>query len=108
MGDANHLSSQAINNIRTVRAFSTEKLEKEKYDTVMNDVLKKGIKDAIAGAGTFALTNYMDLAIGVLILWYGGSVAMDSPNILSVGNLITFQLYWYFMTTAEFSYSEGI
>jgi hypothetical protein len=28
-----------------------------------------GVQDAYASAGTFAITNYMDLGSGVLILW---------------------------------------
>jgi hypothetical protein len=37
----------------------------------------------------------MDLATGVLLLWYGGLVVMQADGQLSVGKLITFQLYWY-------------
>lgn len=32
----------------------------------------------MAGAGAFALTNYMELGAGVLILWYGGDLVMDT------------------------------
>ena len=30
----------------------------------------------------------------MLILWYGGNLAMDTDSSLSVGQLITYQLYW--------------
>jgi hypothetical protein len=83
-----------------------------------------GVQDAYASAGTFAITNYMDLGSGVLILWsvavrlitcstsprcsllsapcaprrYGGIQTMDQ-NGLSVGDLITFQLYWNMLSS---------
>eukprot|EP01126_Amoeba_proteus_P067526 TRINITY_DN9992_c0_g1_i5.p1 TRINITY_DN9992_c0_g1~~TRINITY_DN9992_c0_g1_i5.p1 ORF type:complete len:356 (+),score=97.10 TRINITY_DN9992_c0_g1_i5:243-1310(+) len=34
------------------------------------------------------------MSISVLLLWYGGTVVFDEPDILSVGKLITFELYW--------------
>ena len=51
--------------------------------------LSKGVQDAIAGAGSYAITNYIDLGAGILILAYGGTVAIDHPERLSVGKLIT-------------------
>ena len=36
--------------------------------------------DAIAAAGTYAITNYVDLGASILILWYGGNVAMAEPK----------------------------
>ncbi len=42
-----------------------------------------------------ALTRYLDLFAGVLILGYGGMVAMDGGSgALTPGQLVTFQLYW--------------
>eukprot|EP01090_Pellita_catalonica_P010235 TRINITY_DN2169_c0_g2_i2.p1 TRINITY_DN2169_c0_g2~~TRINITY_DN2169_c0_g2_i2.p1 ORF type:complete len:607 (-),score=91.41 TRINITY_DN2169_c0_g2_i2:35-1597(-) len=93
-GDAASYATQAFSNIRTVRAFSQEDKELAKYKSATSEALRKAIKDAIVGAGTFALTNYLDLAVGVLLLFYGGSVAMEEDSDLSVGALITFQLYW--------------
>eukprot|EP01105_Mastigella_eilhardi_P021886 TRINITY_DN5337_c0_g1_i3.p1 TRINITY_DN5337_c0_g1~~TRINITY_DN5337_c0_g1_i3.p1 ORF type:complete len:644 (-),score=147.08 TRINITY_DN5337_c0_g1_i3:896-2827(-) len=93
-GDANSNAVQAITNVRTVRAFSTEFREIAKYTTATAEALAKGIKDAYASAGTVAITNSVDLAVGVLLLWYGGSVALFTPELLTVGKLVTFQLYW--------------
>jgi len=94
LSDANALATEAISNIRTVRAFSQEPNEDKKYHQSIGEALRKGILDSWAGAGTFALTSYMDQAVGVLLLCYGGSVVLDDPDMLSIGKLITFQLYW--------------
>ncbi len=79
-----------------------------------------GIKDSYASAGTFAITNYMDLGSGVLILWsadaggaaaaplwpdgartcrYGGVQTIDG-NGMTIGELVTFQLYWNMLSTS--------
>jgi ABC-type multidrug transport system fused ATPase/permease subunit len=43
----------------------------------------------------YAINSYLDLGAGVLILWYGGNLAMgDRQGGLTPGQLITFQLYW--------------
>jgi ABC-type multidrug transport system fused ATPase/permease subunit len=101
LGDASSAANQAISNIRTVRSFGSEEQEVTKYTTATNEALEKSIKDAWANGGTYALTNYLDLATSVLLLWYGGSVAMgDHAGTLTVGKLITFQLYWGMMNGA--------
>eukprot|EP01128_Nolandella_sp_AFSM9_P007822 TRINITY_DN4407_c0_g1_i1.p1 TRINITY_DN4407_c0_g1~~TRINITY_DN4407_c0_g1_i1.p1 ORF type:complete len:948 (-),score=189.43 TRINITY_DN4407_c0_g1_i1:48-2849(-) len=99
-GDASSVATQSITNVRTVRAFGMEEHEKAQYEASNNEGLRKGIKDAYASAGTVALANYIDLGISVLILWYGGSVALKGSGALSVGNLIVFQLYWGMINNA--------
>jgi len=121
LGDASDVATQAIGNIRTVRAFGMEPHEEEQYQHATGEALDRGIRDAWAGAGTFALTNYIDLGISVLLLWYGGTVVMVRYNSrimviditplnlfspqandhrLTIGSLITFQLYWGMINNA--------
>lgn len=93
LGDANDVAVQSLSNIRTVRAFSMEWRELKKYMNFTGEALRKRIKvlnfivflpqatqDSWVSAGTVAVTNCVDLAIGILLLWYGGLVAMRSPN----------------------------
>jgi len=94
MGDANTVACQAIGNSRTIRAFSTERIEVDAYEEWTGKALSKAVKDAMAGAVTTAINRYLDLGAGVLVLWYGGSMAMAGQDGVSVGALITFQLYW--------------
>lgn len=116
-----------------------EQKETAKYLVATMEALNKGIKDAFASAGTFALTNWIDqgtflfrqlpsppspstssltqpsshrhhnylfttikfiyfwqvafsltsfLGVAVLMLWYGGLIAMDDDSRLTVGNRI--------------------
>ena len=100
LGDANQVATEAFSNVRTVRACSQDQKEIDKYQSSINHALGRGIVDAIAAAGTYAITNYVDLGASILILWYGGNTAMAEPERLSVGRLISFQLYWQMINNA--------
>ena len=101
LGDASAVANQAISNIRTVRSFGTEEMEVGKYTQATGEALSMSILDSYAGGGTYALTNYLDLGTTSLLLWYGGAVAMgEYSGSISVGGLITFQLYWAMMNSA--------
>ena len=92
--DANSLATEAITNVRTVRGVSSEPYEVDRYEVAMADALRKGVKDAIFGSVASAFNNYLDLGAGVLLLWYGGSIAMSPSGAITVGSLIQYQLYW--------------
>eukprot|EP00850_Spirogloea_muscicola_P007655 SM000039S14485 [mRNA] locus=s39:386760:390769:+ [translate_table: standard] len=92
LAEANSAASEALGNIRTVRAFSTEDTEVERFQSKTYGAMQKGVRDAFAYSGAVAINNWLDLGASVLILWYGGVLVMDGK--LSVGKLITFQLYW--------------
>ena len=96
LAESSNLATQAITNIRTVRAFGTEDHEDELYREATTEALSKSILDAKASSLSYTLTSYLDLGTTVLLLWYGGMVVMDADgnkdDPLSVGKLITFQL----------------
>jgi ABC-type multidrug transport system fused ATPase/permease subunit len=103
-GDANSVATEALSNIRTVHAFSTEEYETDRYNDGINVALSYGIKNAFVGATVQAFSTYINLGTSILVLWYGGETIFDtSGQKLSIGNLITFQLYWNMMNTAFIS-----
>lgn len=93
-------ATEALGNIRTVKAFTTEKYEQYKYDEANDSALSKGIQDAFGGAGMYAINSYLELGASVLILWYGGMMAMDDKQRMTPGRLITYQLYWNMLNTS--------
>lgn len=92
LSDAMSRMGEAVSNIRTVRAVSSEQQESQRNREVLDKALRAGIKDAIAGGVAAALNDYLDLLAGVLILWYGGTIAMHPAGAISVGQLITYQV----------------
>jgi len=98
--DGNAISNETISNVRTVRAVSAEDHELERYGATLAKALSKGVKDATIGSLSTLLSSWLDQGAGVLILWYGGSIAMHPDGNISVGDLIKYQLYYNMMTTS--------
>ena len=80
LGDATAKANETLNNIRTVKAFSTENCETASYEVSTKEALSKAIIDAIGGAATFSVTNYLDLGGTVLILWCGKTFDINPIN----------------------------
>jgi ABC-type multidrug transport system fused ATPase/permease subunit len=94
-------AKESFSLIRTIRAFGREHVQDERYTQIASEKLKMGLKDAFASAGTDAFTNYLELALQALVLAYGGSLILSGQSDdLTVGGLITFQLYWSMLSRA--------
>ena len=98
--EANAVATEALHHIRTVKAFVTEDTETKKYDEACGEALRLGVSDALGFGLTSALTGYLDLGTGVLILWEGGRIVLRGDGSLTIGELVTFQLYWTTMNAA--------
>ncbi|KAH8049161.1 ATPase [Aureococcus anophagefferens] len=98
--EANAVATEALAHVRTVKAFVTERSETAKYEDACGEALRLGIRDAMGFGVTSALTGYLDLGTGVLILWYGGLIVLNKSEGLTIGELVTFQLYWTMMNSS--------
>ena len=102
-GDCNAVATESIGNIRTVRAFASEPYELDRYNQGINVALEHGKTNAYVSATVTAFSSYMNLFTSILILWYGGLMVIRGEGGLTIGTLITFQLYWNMMNTAFLS-----
>eukprot|EP00808_Paulinella_micropora_P022828 g77590.t1 len=105
--EASSVAVQALSNIRTVRAFGQEHVERGKFEDFNLLSLAYSIRDAWTSSLTFLLTAWLDLGASVLILWYGGILVIDK-GALDVGRLMAFQLYWNMMNGAYQSLAGSI
>lgn len=105
-------AKESFTNIRTIRVFGREDAMLSQYSHAADERLKIGLKDAWAGGGSAALTQYMELALQALVLAYGGlailSTPAEGPVELTIGNLITFQLYWNMLSGAYSGISDQL
>ncbi|GJJ68166.1 ATP-binding cassette, subfamily B (MDR/TAP), member 1 [Entomortierella parvispora] len=80
-------AEQAIGSIRTVVAFDGQKRELKKFEEVLKDAYKSGVKKAFAtglGMGSFMMIMFMSYA---LAFWYGSRQVRDG-NMLP-GDVLT-------------------
>ena len=88
--EGNSIASQALAHIRTIKAFGCEDRVLESYAEANKEALDRGLKDAWGNGFTSALTGYLDLGAGVLVLYFGGLMVFEGE--MTVGDLVTFQL----------------
>ena len=94
----NSIAAQALSHIRTVKAFGCEDVVLKEYSETNQMALDCGIKDAWGNGLTSALTGYLDLGTGILILYFGGLLVYHGE--MTVGDLVTYQLFWNMMNNS--------
>uniref|UniRef100_A0A7S1B3Y3 Uncharacterized protein n=1 Tax=Corethron hystrix TaxID=216773 RepID=A0A7S1B3Y3_9STRA len=94
----NSVASQALSHVRTVKAFGCEAVVLRNYSQANRAALDCGVRDAWGNGVTSALTGYLDLGTGVLILYFGGLLVYRGE--MTVGDLVTYQLFWNMMNNA--------
>lgn len=65
-------------------------------------MISRALQDAAATAGSYIISEALELGSMTLILGFGGMMAINHPDELSVGDLVTFQLYANMMSNSYF------
>lgn len=91
LASAVQVAEERVSNIRTVKAFSQEKLEMAHFNSKMSDLFELAKKEAMAKGIFFGFTGLSGNAIILSVLYYGG--VMVSDETITVGNLSSFLLY---------------
>lgn len=93
---ASSLATEVFGNIRVVRSFSNELMERKNYNTLLSKVFLVGRKKNILyGIMLFVMTIFANLLI-LSILYFGGQLVIDDE--LSIGDLTSFVLYTITLT----------
>jgi ABC-type multidrug transport system fused ATPase/permease subunit len=91
---------QAIAQVRVIRAFGMEDKEVENYRRTNQNHLETFHKEIIASTVSGTLAQWIELGTTVLIMYYGGSLALEDVPMLTLGELVSFTLYWNMMRSA--------
>eukprot|EP00741_Cyanophora_paradoxa_P019420 tig00021127_g18747.t1 len=91
-------AEEAISNIRTVRSFSREARELERYSARVDEAYRMAMRTAVGYAAFDCFVSAVSTVAVVLVLFYGGRLALD--GLLSPGRLLSFVLYMIFVGTA--------
>ena len=100
VSDATEVATEAFSNFRTVRAFGAEELEIRRFNLATGLASKAATTAAYIGASVKVYSRYVDSAATVLVLWYGGNQAFTPGSGVTLGILISFQLYWNILNNA--------
>ena len=93
--EGNAAITEAMNNIRNVRALSAEHFEARRYRKVLSRLLRKMHRDAIGDIIIENLEGILEFLVEFLVLVFGGTAIInDHEDALSVGQLIAFTMYW--------------
>ena len=95
MGGMQAVLADAIPGVRVVKAFAQEDREVERFDLRNEGYTETSIQAARLRAGFMAAIALIT-ALGSLLVWsYGGKLAIFSPGILRVGDIVAFSgLLW--------------
>ncbi|XP_057290735.1 ABC-type oligopeptide transporter ABCB9-like [Hydractinia symbiolongicarpus] len=91
LAHANESAEEAISSMRTVRSFAAEKDETQRYSERLDVTYSLRKKESMIVCGYRWSTELTDLAMTLLILYYGGHLVMK--NDISGGHLVSFILY---------------
>jgi ABC transporter fused permease/ATP-binding protein len=95
LAKANVMVEESLQSIQTVKAFTNEYYEVNRYGNALNDVVNIALKNAKFRGGFISFIIFAILGGIVLVMWYG-SVLM-SQNIITYGGLVSFVIYTMFI-----------
>jgi ABC-type multidrug transport system fused ATPase/permease subunit len=81
---------ETLQKIRTVKAFSSERAESRKYNSLLDSIVRKSIRRSVFKLGLDGVSGILMIFGQILIIWYGSSLVERGE--LTVGKMITFMM----------------
>jgi subfamily B ATP-binding cassette protein MsbA len=72
LGEFTSIIAETIYGSKIIRAFSMENFENKRFEVKLKDYFRSLMKNSIYNDLTRPVTEYISVAIGVFIIWYGG------------------------------------
>ncbi|KAK9360686.1 P-loop containing nucleoside triphosphate hydrolase protein [Lipomyces starkeyi] len=91
LGTATRVAEEALNNIKTVQAFSADVVEVRKYNREIRNIYGIGQREALLSASFFSATNLAGNMTVLTLLSVGTQMVLDSS--ISMGDLSSFMMY---------------
>lgn len=104
LAESNTVVEESLQAIGSVKAYTNEWYESERYANSIGKVVKLALKGAIYRGGFASFIIFCLLGSIVVVIWYGSNLV--SVGELSIGNLTSFILYSTFVGAAMGSFAE--
>jgi len=98
MNSSQCITTQVISDMRTVRVFSRESDEAERYSQQLDITYDKEFKRALADGAFYGAAMWLGGLALVAVVWYGFSLVASGE--LQAGDLTAFLLYTLTVTSA--------
>ncbi|MEP4532165.1 MAG: ABC transporter transmembrane domain-containing protein [Cyclobacteriaceae bacterium] len=95
LADTNVVVEETIQSIHSVKSFTSEVFEVNRYSNSMKDVVKTALRTANYRAAFISFIIFAIFGAIVGILWYGAVLVQSGE--MTVGDLLTFVLYTTFI-----------
>ncbi|KAI1703534.1 ABC transporter transmembrane region domain-containing protein [Ditylenchus destructor] len=93
VAEANSVAEEVLSAIRTVKSFACEKFESLRFLVFLNVTLGIGAKKAVAHIGFLLTTEFLQMGILTVVLFYGGHLVIQEK--ITSGLLVSFLLYQF-------------
>jgi ATP-binding cassette subfamily B protein len=103
LADGNVVVEETLQNIATVKAFTNERFEEQRYAGSLDAFLKVVLRAALLRGAFQSFIIFALFGAVVLVLWYGARLVQH--NTLSPGELTSFMLYTLFVAGAMGSFA---
>lgn len=104
LAESNTVVEESLQAIGSVKAYTNEWYESERYANSIGKVVKLALKGAVYRGGFASFIIFCLLGSIVVVIWYGSTLV--SEGTLSIGNLTSFILYSTFVGAAMGSFAE--
>ncbi len=104
LAESNTVVEESLQAIASVKAYTNEWYESDRYANSIGKVVKLALKGAIYRGGFASFIIFCLLGSIVVVIWYGSTLV--SEGTLSIGNLTSFILYSTFVGAAMGSFAE--
>lgn len=91
IADAMGTADEAFASIRTVQSFTRERVETQRFRTLLDGVVQAAVHRAKLRAGFFGVVGFVAFASVVAVLWQGGAQVLAGR--LTAGALVSFLFY---------------
>ncbi|AFM05003.1 ABC-type multidrug transport system, ATPase and permease component [Bernardetia litoralis DSM 6794] len=95
LAESNIIVEETIQAIATVKAFTNEIFETNRYSTTQNSVIQTALKAATYRGAFVSFILFALFGSVIAVLWYGATLVSDGS--LSIGDLTSFIIYSMFI-----------
>lgn len=90
---------EVMTGVQTVKAQNIELRSRWKWQEKYARYVSTGFNTVITSTASSSISNFLNKLSGLLVLWYGISLVLEGPDVLTLGQLIAFRIIAGYVTS---------